>query len=645
MRKVCWHNWAVSPAGDTCSPDGSNCVMAEDFQSVVCWHTGFRRPCQQPNKCRVDGTHCIILNNSERVVCHHENFTDFGRPSDPNCNCTSVDGSNVKIVSKAGAAVPPPANVVLTGAPIIFGDMTKVCWHNWAGSPAGDACGADGTDCIWAKSTEEVVAWNSKPPFSGRLDNNTHVDGRVDGVNVFVKEKTQTIEFLPGKSINNYHDGGDPFREVCKLVNRPFPNGVLTPKDWAQTAVLIMDMWNTHPSQGTASRVDELAPQINNFVTAARNAGALIIHSPSTGSPSDMRGTIKGRYDPTVTTNGSTVEERQARQNAINARFPSGAPAGIWARNGYYYIGLPGDRSDPVGRLIEEDFDFIVNNTDPKHGIDSPAGRMRGIVSGGTPFRQNAKIIIHSTDAVSADGVAGDNNGNSYEEVLALTSNRPNIIYVGGQTNWCILRRMNGMRKMYKSGKSLAIVRDLTDAWISPGVTGVTDWACSYDNFKVPTRNYDQFTGTELVVDWIGRNLNARNDTSDTYFPAGTFKRFWFADDPRNPSYKPEGNTIAYFRLNQQGAFSAIACILYEGKLVEPKARNMFTGHLYDIMPADAIPDGAKLQFAFGTVEGNMHIMNETWVLDRRAGYVAEYGSWGTAADGECHLNAREPLP
>ena len=88
--------------------------------------------------------------------------------------------------------------------------------------------------------------------------------------------------------------------------------------------------------------------------------------------------------------------------------------------------------------------------------------------TGGTPTRQHQQIIIHSTDAVSADGVAGDNNGDSYEEVLALTRNRPNIIYVGGQTNWCILRRMNGMRKMYKSGKSLAIVKDLTDGWIRP---------------------------------------------------------------------------------------------------------------------------------------------------------------------------------
>src|ERR1700722_884706 len=68
-------------------------------------------------------------------------------------------------------------------------------------------------------------------------------------------------------------------------------------------------------------------------------------------------------------------------------------------------------------------------------------------------------------------------------------------------------------------------------------------------------------------------------------------------------SHMAEGNTIAYFRLNQQGAFSAIACILYEGKLVEPKGRNMFSGNLYDIMPADAVPDGVKLQFAFGTAD------------------------------------------
>src|SRR5271154_1391261 len=223
MRKVCWHNWAVSPAGDTCGPDGSNCAMVEDFQSVVCWHTGFRQPCDQPNKCRIDGSHCIILNNSERVVCHHQNFTDFGRPSNPNCNCTSVDGSNVKIVPKAGTAAPPPVPVVSTGAPILFGDMIRVCWHNWAGSPVDDTCQADGTNCVWVKGTEEVVAWNSKPSFSGRLDNNTHVDGRIDGLNVFVKEKTQTIEFKPGKSINNSHDEGDPFRDICKPVNRQFP--------------------------------------------------------------------------------------------------------------------------------------------------------------------------------------------------------------------------------------------------------------------------------------------------------------------------------------------------------------------------------------------------------------------------------------
>ena len=48
---------------------------------------------------------------------------------------------------------------------------------------------------------------------------------------------------------------------------------------------------------------------------------------------------------------------------------------------------------------------------------------------------------------------------------------------------------------------------------------------------------------------------------------------------------------IAYFRLNQQGAYSAIACIGFwqgnEVTLVEPKARNMMDHNIYDIMPAE----------------------------------------------------------
>ena len=68
---------------------------------------------------------------------------------------------------------------------------------------------------------------------------------------------------------------------------------------------------------------------------------------------------------------------------------------------------------------------------------------------------------------------------------------------------------------------------------------------------------------------------------------------------------------IAYFRLNQQGAYSAIACIGFrqgnEFTLVEPKARNMMDHNIYDIMPADSIPNGAAIKLYFGTSDNHMH--------------------------------------
>ncbi len=408
--------------------------------------------------------------------------------------------------------------------------------HGWKPCTSGDGHYVDQSNCVWVTETEEVVAWNSNPPFTGRLDNNNPVPGHIDGKNVFIKEKSQRIEFNPGKSIKNCHDDDDPFLRTCKLVNEPFPQGVLTPDQWKQTAVVIMDIWDHHPVQGTASRVDELAAPVNTFISAARALGALIIHSPSTGDPGYP---LQGRYDPTPVTQlpfylerqrQATDAEKHARQNAINARFPVNAPKDLWARSGYYYVGKLGERTDPVGRAQEEDFDYILNH--PNY-LDSPAGYARGIKGNLQPTRQHPGIVIEKDDAISADGIDGTGKGNSYEEVMALTKDRPYLIYVGSMTNWCILRRMNGMRKMYKSGKSLALLRDLTDGYCGNDVTDYSPFAISYDNVRAPGK-YDQFTGTDLVVDWIGRNLGARATTSDTYFPkTAGISRHWFLDDPR----------------------------------------------------------------------------------------------------------------
>ncbi|HVN05123.1 MAG TPA: hypothetical protein VMT86_11935 [Bryobacteraceae bacterium] len=92
MRKVCHHNWAISTDG--CTPDGTNCVMVQDTQRVVCYHTRFKAPCDQATKCLLDNARNVILDQGESVVCHHYDFKEFGA----NCDCTHVDNTNVRKV-------------------------------------------------------------------------------------------------------------------------------------------------------------------------------------------------------------------------------------------------------------------------------------------------------------------------------------------------------------------------------------------------------------------------------------------------------------------------------------------------------------------------------------------------------------------
>ena len=49
----------------------------------------------------------------------------------------------------------------------------------------------------------------------------------------------------------------------------------------AKTAVIIIDMWDTHSCRSAAQRVVEMAPHANRTISAARDIGALIIHAPS----------------------------------------------------------------------------------------------------------------------------------------------------------------------------------------------------------------------------------------------------------------------------------------------------------------------------------------------------------------------------
>ena len=51
--------------------------------------------------------------------------------------------------------------------------------------------------------------------------------------------------------------------------------------DPRKTAIVICDMWNQHWCKGATERVGELAPRMNEVITAARQRGVFIIHCPS----------------------------------------------------------------------------------------------------------------------------------------------------------------------------------------------------------------------------------------------------------------------------------------------------------------------------------------------------------------------------
>ena len=58
---------------------------------------------------------------------------------------------------------------------------------------------------------------------------------------------------------------------------------VIEEKRWkvSETAIIICDMWDNHYCQSAAQRVKLMVPRMNGVLTAARNHGAQIRHSPS----------------------------------------------------------------------------------------------------------------------------------------------------------------------------------------------------------------------------------------------------------------------------------------------------------------------------------------------------------------------------
>ena len=201
----------------------------------------------------------------------------------------------------------------------------------------------------------------------------------------------------------------------------------------AQTAVIVCDMWDAHHCLNAVRREEEMVPRMNEFLTTARTAGALIIHAPSSC------------MEP--------YKDHPARKRAQAAAKAMDLPKDIdkWCHKipaeekGVY----PLDQSDGG----EDD--------DPKEHEEWHAKLTAMGRSPKAPWKsQHAGLTIKDEDAISDSGV----------EIWNLLAERgiDQVMLVGVHTNMCVLGRPFGLRQMAKNGKNVVLVRDLTDTMYNP---------------------------------------------------------------------------------------------------------------------------------------------------------------------------------
>lgn len=191
-------------------------------------------------------------------------------------------------------------------------------------------------------------------------------------------------------------------------------DAVTEPVAWdpARTAIIVCDMWNQHWCKGATRRVAEMAPRMNEVLSAARQKGVLVIHCPSS----------------TMKFYAGTPQRELARRAApVSAKIPLKTACNL-------------DKSRE-GRLPIDDKDGGCD-------CDPPCKQ-------GSPWtREIATLEIAPSDAIT----------DSIEAVYLMKQQQiQNVIVMGVHTNMCVLGRPFSIRQLVYQGLNVVLMRDMTD--------------------------------------------------------------------------------------------------------------------------------------------------------------------------------------
>jgi nicotinamidase-related amidase len=179
----------------------------------------------------------------------------------------------------------------------------------------------------------------------------------------------------------------------------------------AHTALILCDMWDKHWSRGASERVAAMAPRMNDVISAARHAGALIIHAPSDTM--------------------NFYADAPARQRALTVP-PVEPPL---ARD-HPSSPLPVDASD--------------------EGSDT-----------GEQTTYKAWQRQHTALEIDQERDYLTDNGQQVYSILRQHGIEQ-VLILGVHTNMCVLNRSFAIKQMVKWGVEIALVRDLTDTMYNP---------------------------------------------------------------------------------------------------------------------------------------------------------------------------------
>jgi len=217
------------------------------------------------------------------------------------------------------------------------------------------------------------------------------------------------------------------------------------------TAVVICDMWDKHWCEGASARVAEMAPRMNQVVSALRKRGVFIIHCPS--------------------------DTMKFYEGTAGRKLAQSAPLAAVKKPLQGWCSLDSVKEPP---LPIDDSDGGCD--------DSPQCEQ------GSPWRrQIASIEIQPGDAIT-DSTEAYN--------LMRQRGITNVIVMGVHQNMCVLGRPFSIRQMVYQRQNIVLVRDMTDSmynsrrrpWVDH-FTGNDLMAWHIEKYWCPTITSDQIIG------------------------------------------------------------------------------------------------------------------------------------------------------